>query len=39
VPSQIGGPRTTTNFTHNANGELLTKSVTDNATRSVPYST
>jgi RHS repeat-associated protein len=39
LPSQIVGPRTTTNFTYDANGELLTRSETDNTVRSVPYST
>jgi RHS repeat-associated protein len=39
LPSQVVGPRTTTNFAYDANGELLTRSETDNTARSVPYST
>jgi RHS repeat-associated protein len=39
LPSQIVMPELSTNFTYDSSGNLLTKTLTDTTTTSVPYST
>jgi RHS repeat-associated protein len=39
LPSQIVGPLTTTNFTYDSSGDLLTRSLVDTTTFTVPYPT
>jgi RHS repeat-associated protein len=39
LPSQIVGPLTTTNFTYDGSGGLLTRAITDTTTFTVPYPT